>query len=144
MAMDNKEDMESLIEEGRKAMKKEDFNAAIAILKRVIENYPEDALAYNLIGVAKLRIGDLEEAKDYIKQALQRENKNPAFMYNMAAVEMASGNVGVVVKILELALTYESHDPSYWSLFGQAFIVRSGKSGVHVKCKIDCVATLGC
>ncbi len=119
--MDDKENMESLVEEGRKATKKGDFNAAIDIWKRVIENDPKHALAYNLIGVAKLKMGDLEEAKEYIKKALQRENKNPDFMYNMATVEMASGNFGAVVKILELALTYKSHDPSYWSLFGQAF-----------------------
>ncbi len=114
-------DIGSLIEEGRKAMKEGDFNEAIEIFERVIKSNPENALAYNLIGIAELRVGDLAKAKDYTKQALQRENRNPAFMYNMATIEMACGNLDVVVKTLELALTYESQDQSYWSLLGQAF-----------------------
>ncbi len=36
----------------------------------------------------KLKMGDLEEAKDCIMQALQRKNKNPGFIYNMGMVEM--------------------------------------------------------
>ncbi len=33
-------------------------------------------------------MNDLEEAKDCAMKAMQRENKNPNFMYNMAMVEM--------------------------------------------------------
>ncbi len=121
MAGDDKKNMESMVGEGRTALQKGDFSGAIEIWKRVIEQNPEHALTYNLIGTAYLHKGDIKEAKNYTKQALQRDAKNPAFMYNMAKVEMACGEFDVVVKIMELALTYESHDSSYWFLLGQAF-----------------------
>ncbi|MCP4268416.1 MAG: hypothetical protein GY777_23045, partial [Candidatus Brocadiaceae bacterium] len=75
---------------------------------------------YNLIGVANLKKGDLKEAKDNINQALQREDENPTFMFNLALTEMEYRNFDTVIEILKRALTYRSDKPSYWYVLGQA------------------------
>ncbi len=106
----DKKKLESLIGDGRSAFENCDVNGAIEIWKGVIKNNPENALTYNLIGAAYLQKGDLKEAKDYIERALQRDGKNPVFMYNLAMVEMACDNFADVVKLLELAVSHEPGD----------------------------------
>ncbi len=120
MKVNDKANLELLIEDGREALKTGDFNGAIESWKHVVEQNPNHALAYNLIGVANLKKGELREAKDYIEQALQREDNNPAFMFNLALTEMAYRNFDTMIEILKRALTYRSDKPSYWYVLGQA------------------------
>ena len=91
---------------------KEAEDVAIQILKKTID----EAYAFNLLGIIKLRESDLEPAIDALKKAVQL-NANPELLSNLALAYQESGVVEKAMNLYDQTLKIE---PKYINaLFNQ-------------------------
>ena len=91
---------------------KEAEDVAIQILKKTID----EAYAFNLLGIIKLRESDLEPAIDALKKAVQL-NTNPELLSNLALAYQESGVIEKAMSLYDQALKIE---PKYINaLFNQ-------------------------
>ncbi len=91
---------------------KEAEDVAIRILKKTTD----EAYAFNLLGIIKLRESDLEPAIDALKKAVYL-NTNPELLSNLALAYQESGVIGKAMSLYDQALKIE---PKYINaLFNQ-------------------------
>ena len=71
----------SLAQEGREALDRRDFHAAVAALAQVTKVNPGDRYAWNNLGLAYLGLHQLDKAEDVLKHSIE-VNPNDQFAYN--------------------------------------------------------------
>lgn len=75
-------------------------------LRRLLERYPENALAHNNLGIALTQRGDFEQARYHHQQAVHYEPANPMYRKNLAdlyysALGMTDDAVEIYVQLLK-------------------------------------------
>lgn len=63
------------------------------IFRTAIAHYPQDARAYNNLGLLAYSIGEYDSAADYFRQALEKNLQSPEANSNLALVALKDGNV---------------------------------------------------
>ncbi len=63
------------------------------IFRTAIAHYPQDARAYNNLGLLAYSIGEYASATDYFRQALEKNLQSPEANSNLALVALKDGNV---------------------------------------------------
>lgn len=91
---------EELYRKSQEAGATDNVRSAVSILKQLIGQYPDHAVAHNDIGVYYQRLGNLEEAFQHLKQAVQIEPHNSTFGKNLADFYyVVKGDVGEALRI---------------------------------------------
>jgi Tfp pilus assembly protein PilF len=102
-----------------------DFDAAIREYAEVVKLRPELPEAYNNLGVALKRKGELERAKEIFTQALERRPEYSAALSNRGWVLAAQGRWSEGRADFERALTYNPNDDG--ALYGLSQALREAR-----------------
>jgi Tfp pilus assembly protein PilF len=102
-----------------------DFDAAITQYTEVVRLRPELPEAYNNLGVALKRKGELERARGYFGEALERRPEYSAALSNRGWVLAAQGKWAEARRDFEGALQYNPKDDG--ALFGLSQALREAR-----------------
>ena len=102
-----------------------DFDAAIREYQKVVELRPDLPEAYNNLGVAQKRKGDLAQAGDSFNQALRRRPDYSAALSNRGWVRAAQNQWDDARRDFESALKIDPRDDG--ALYGLSHALREGR-----------------
>src|SRR5205814_722520 len=95
---------------------------AIAVLEAVIAAHPDEAEAYNSLGVAEMRLKRHAEARTAFRRVLALDPTSAKAYENLGADELASGELPAAVADLQRALSLE---PQLWdALYNVGFALQ--------------------
>lgn len=121
-----------LFQDGQDAFEAQDWNRAVAIFGQVLNDKPDDWLAWQRLGHAHLRIGQKTEAFECLKHAVRIK---PDFgsgwrdlgwtALSQALDEQVGGSsyrerASTAEGYLKKAVTYSPNDPDAWHYYGMA------------------------
>jgi len=86
--------------------RREALTKAVAELSRAVEIYPEYAMAFGSLGLAKQYLGDTVAARVYFEKALELEPTRVVVHNNFAFLLLNLGDVDGAIKHCQLALRY--------------------------------------
>ncbi len=104
------------------AEKREDFNAALQALRKVLQIAPMHR--ESLITAAKLHFarGEFTRAQDYVGRLLEIEPNNAAAQRMMGAIQLAAGRVDGLDAVAEAAADERFQDPAMLAMLGTAYL----------------------
>lgn len=79
------------LQQGIECYRTKDYESAIAIFKRVIEQFPEQKEGYNYLGNAYFRKGMLDEAAEIYERLEEMEFENTAVLENLGLIRAKQG-----------------------------------------------------
>ena len=118
---------------------KKQLDGAIAKLTAVVGMQPNNAEAYNLLGVCFDEKGQFREAQDEYKKAIQLEPINARFLNNLGYSYYLANNDKQAVKWYQKALKFTPDDRRIMNNLGLAF----GRKGEYPKAKEQFVKAVG-
>ncbi len=98
------------IEEAQEQLDQGDTAAAEAIYRQILEDDPENAEAWNKLGVCLARQGDMEAAKQCFDEALDIDPKHVAALSNRGNIYFDQGDYDAAVDLYQRAIAL---DPNY-------------------------------
>jgi tetratricopeptide (TPR) repeat protein len=107
--------------------KRGDWKQSLARMKSVLALNPKNTAAMNFIGYTLAeRGGDLHEAEQFVRRALEVKPDSAAFLDSMGWVMLKKGEVDRAIEFLEKAVTEAPDEPTLFEHLGDA-CVKSGK-----------------
>ena len=107
------------------------LDAADSLMSEIIRMAPMEALGYANRGVAHLRRGEYEPAREDLRSALEREPGNVPAAVTLADVERLDGDASAAIPALEAARAAGARHPRLlWSL-ASAYGLRGGSDDVE-------------
>mgnify|MGYP001617221939 CR=1 FL=1 len=80
---------------------------ALKLAELAMISFPDNAMAYNLLGWSQSRNGDFREAEKNLKKALELDPNLVGAHYNLGKLYEASGNLNDALKAYEKAYTLD-------------------------------------
>jgi len=105
-------DLQALIQNRR-------YDEAIRFLEKMIESFPDFALAYNDLGVLSLHQGDRDKARHHYEEAVRLQPANLIFLKNLADLYIsAEGRVREGLALFQKVLSIQPDDVEALTAFG--------------------------
>jgi len=105
------------IDLGKLLLKKKHFSKAIFVLKKILENKPEDLRANFQMGKVYYELNDLNKSTKFFKICDQIQPKNPNVLFNLALLLQGAGKIEEAKKkYLELISINPKDIKSYYGL----------------------------
>lgn len=89
-----------------------DWDSAIAMGKKLVEEQPENWDAHTLLGGAYVGNGEKDKAREMFGKALKLKPGNPNAASNLARLELQDGNAAAARKLYEQVLKHHAGEPS--------------------------------
>jgi predicted Zn-dependent protease len=89
------------LDQAHRALTENDFRTAEKIANSLVRRSPSLTLAHNVLGIAKIRQGQAQEAAQVFSKALKMEPTNPTLIYNSACANALQGRTAEALKLLE-------------------------------------------
>lgn len=100
------------------------YSEAQAALEQIVEQDPQNAEAYFLLGLANFNLQQYPEARAAFSQALQLEpDRASAVHHNLGALAYQTGDLDTAVKEFKAALQAEPEDPDTLYQLGATYLV---------------------
>lgn len=93
------------------------------VLLRIISGEPDDASAYNKLGMVYLRDKNFRDAKASLKQALKLEPENDTFYNNLGLLYYQKGEYEEAVEAYERSIEIDNKIPSRLVNLGLAYFM---------------------
>ncbi|MFQ5639120.1 MAG: tetratricopeptide repeat protein [bacterium] len=103
-----KKDYKSLMCEGIKHFKKENYALAVQYFEIVLKKYPDSKPGYKYLGSAYFRNGMYEKALNTLIKAAQLDSADVNTFESLAIVYMKQGNVKQAIETFENILQFHS------------------------------------
>lgn len=116
-----------LVRVGEEEFQKGCFHQARICFEIAVGKNPQDAQAYNNLGVLYWKEGDLSKALEYFSQALDRAPRDGEIVLNCARVLSAAEHHETASQLLELYLSEHPQDTAVWSEY-RDMILRLGQA----------------
>lgn len=97
------------------------LDEAEAILRRLIEKGPEDANAWQLLGIIAYQRGNYNEAVTFIGHAVIRDPSNPVFLCNLGLAYHGSNDLDSAIAKYSQALAMHPRFPEALNNLGNAY-----------------------
>jgi len=123
------------LEKGNSALAKGKLQEAIQHFQTAVEIYPKFDLAWNNLGVAKMKSGDLQGGREAFEKALQANDKSARAYVNLARIDMHDKNYAAASERLTRSLTVEPLNADALSLSCEAALLE-GKTTEVVEASI--------
>jgi len=104
------ESPDSLYQKVRACLTSGKQKEAIELLEEMVELFPDNALAYNELGVLHFKLGDKIKSLSYYQKAVQIEPANPVFQKNLADLYLVE--FGQTEKALTIYLKVLKQEPA--------------------------------
>jgi tetratricopeptide (TPR) repeat protein len=98
-------------EQALSLIKQQQIEQGIALLRKILEQSPDDLRAHNLIGIALTTSGKIEEANTHFQKAIMLNPKFYPALKNLAINEMRLNRIEEAKAHLTQALQIEPNDP---------------------------------
>ena len=98
-------------EEAVSLIQRQQFEPGIALLRKILEQSPNDLRANNLMGIALTASGKIEEANPYFQKAIELNPRFYPALKNLAINEMRLNRIEDAKSHLTQALQFEPNDP---------------------------------
>lgn len=118
---------------------KKQLDSAIAKLTAVVGMQPNNAEAYNLLGVCYDEKGQFQLSQDEYKKAIKLEPINARFLNNLGYSYYLSGNDKQSIKWYTKALKFTPDDHRVQNNLGLAY----GRKGEYAKARVEFVKAVG-
>jgi len=93
---------------GNESGAKRAYQLGITRIEKYIKEHPDNQRSYQLGAIALLKLGKLEKANDWAKQALSIAPDDPATLYNIACFYAQAGKLDQALDCLEHSITSRS------------------------------------
>ncbi|HZO57236.1 MAG TPA: tetratricopeptide repeat protein [Bryobacteraceae bacterium] len=80
------------------------LNEALDMIKRAVDQEPDNGAFLDSLGWVYFRLGRLDEAADYLKRAVQQSQKDPTVNDHLGDVYMKQGNLKEAIEQWEISL----------------------------------------
>lgn len=121
----------SLMKNAEEAIKKNNFEQSVPLLKQVVAADPKDFVAWTELGTVYFKQGDLAGAEKAYQRALQ---ERPAFLpalVNLGKLRMAKKDFEGAIESLDLAVKAQPQSADANFLLGEAYLqVKKGSKAV--------------
>ena len=107
-------------DKGMEAMQKQDWKKAEEHLAKATREYPNYDWAYNSLGVAFMKMGEKDNARESFNHALQIQGHNPQAERNLARISMIDGDFAKAEQLAKQSLSGHPQDPDGLTLEGYA------------------------
>jgi tetratricopeptide (TPR) repeat protein len=98
-------------EKGMEAMQKEEWKKAEEHLSKAARDYPDYDWAYNSLGVAYMKMGEKEKARESFTHAIQIQGHNPQAERNLARILLIDGEFVKAEQLAKQSLSMQPQDP---------------------------------
>lgn len=105
------EPIEGLLKRALKLLKRERYEAGIALLERVLEREPANLVAHVNLGSTYYLLHRLEEAQRHFQHVLGLDPNHATALLNLAAVYNEMGDLDRSLELLEQVLKAYPHHP---------------------------------
>jgi Flp pilus assembly protein TadD len=78
----------------------------LAAARQHFERYPQDVRVLHYIGLAYIRLGDVERGLEWVERARQMDPQDAAMLYNVACAYALAGRTDQALDVLEEALDH--------------------------------------
>ncbi|HBL10310.1 MAG TPA: peptidase S1, partial [Cyanobacteria bacterium UBA11162] len=106
--------VEQLIQQGEAAINAGNYNEAEALIRRVIESDPNNARAYNFLGIVLVEQEKLEEAVASFQTAIQLNPNDAIGYYNLGYMLSEQGKLEEAISLYQKAIQL---DPNFASAY---------------------------
>lgn len=120
-----KKSAEDLLKEGSEALAAEKYERARSRLEAALHNFPggnDAAHIHNMLGIAKWRLGNKEEAEEHFRKAQKEAPRSPTAYYNLGVVLDAGNSLAGATEMLQRASQIDENDTRALEYLAQAFI----------------------
>lgn len=90
-------------------------------IKKVFSLRPEIPLPYYEIGKAKFRVGKIEEAEKWLKDAIERNSEHPLALHLLGEISISKGNGEEGISLIEKAISLEPELPNSHFVLGTLY-----------------------
>lgn len=87
---------------------------AVERLERLLNSFPDEPRAHNMLGMIALRRQDADGAADHFRRAIAHDPKEPALHINLATAVRMAGNDAAELAALKGALACDQRDFMAW------------------------------
>ncbi len=110
----NPDDYENILElTGKTYLEQNKIEEAYEVFKKLEENHSQTAEGLNLIGLEKLDNLELDDALEYFGNAIAKDDKNPAYYYNMGQAYFLKGWYEEAQKSFNTAICLKPDEEKY-------------------------------
>lgn len=97
---------EKIHHEGTELYRAGDYVKALEKFQVVLKKYPKDSVLNNNIGLAYLKLNDIERAEMYFQEALKSDPKDSAIYSNLGSVKISQQNWDEAISYFYQAILY--------------------------------------
>jgi tetratricopeptide (TPR) repeat protein len=98
-----------------------DYEQAIVYFQAALRKEPKNAVLFNKMGMAELKMGDMSAARSHFQKAAKLNPKYAEALNNIGAVDFAQKNLGSAVKYFKKAVAREETRATFHVNLGAAW-----------------------